>query len=197
MCMESLNITIMNGIRVPLLGRKPDLNPLSDLSQGVVKLDCVRVWFFCKNKKMMVSLSLTPDRDGGVYASEDPPTMTCEHVSSHHRHMIKLLLTVCVAMGAFGHPVDVGIATDVTVIRDGAALVLMLMLMLMLIDEVIATAVGVAIAVVVDQACHVIEDIIEDIMEEDMDMDMDIHIEDDIEDIMELAIWDDIGGDAM
>jgi hypothetical protein len=61
---------------VPLLGIKPDLNPLVANMQGIAKLDCVTVWLTCKNKKMMVSLSLTPERDGGVYTREDPPTTT-------------------------------------------------------------------------------------------------------------------------
>jgi hypothetical protein len=73
--MTSLNSTSMNGIKVPLLGMKPDLKPL-DFTQGDAKLDCVMVWFFCKNKKMIVSLSLTPESDGGVYTREDPPTET-------------------------------------------------------------------------------------------------------------------------
>jgi hypothetical protein len=68
----------MNGIRMPLLGMKPDLKPLSTFMQGDAKLDCVMVWFTCKNRKMIVSLSLTPESDGGVYVSEDPPTMTFE-----------------------------------------------------------------------------------------------------------------------
>ena len=74
--MTSTNSTRMNGTTVPLLGKKPDLKPLSDLTQGDAKLDCVTVWFFCKNKKMIVSLSLTPESDGGVYTRDDPPTMT-------------------------------------------------------------------------------------------------------------------------
>ena len=161
---ESLNSTRTNGIRVPLLGRKPDLNPLSDLLQGIAKLDCVRVWFFCMNKKMMVSLSLTPERDGGWYVREDPPTITCECVSSHQGHTLRLLLTVCVAIGELGHPVAVGIATEVIVIREGAALAP--------VDAPIATAVGVAIGAVVvhfSHASHPIEDIIEDIIEDDME----------------------------
>jgi hypothetical protein len=75
-CMESLNSTIMKGIRMPSLGMKPDLKPLSAFMQGIAKLDCVMVWFFCKNKKMIVSLSLTPESDGGMYTREVPPTMT-------------------------------------------------------------------------------------------------------------------------
>ena len=71
-----MNSTSMNGIKVPSLGMKPDLKPFSDIMQGDVKLDCVMVWFTCKNKKMIVSLFLTPESDGGVYTREDPPTIT-------------------------------------------------------------------------------------------------------------------------
>jgi hypothetical protein len=61
---------------LPLLGRKPDLKPPSDLLQGNAKLDWVRVWFTCKKMKMMVSWSWTPERDGGLYVKEEPPTVT-------------------------------------------------------------------------------------------------------------------------
>ena len=84
MFMESLNSARIKGIIVPLLGMKPETKALSVLLQGKAKLDCVRVWFFCKNKKMMVSLSLTPESDGGVYTREDPPTMTYQFVSSQY-----------------------------------------------------------------------------------------------------------------
>jgi hypothetical protein len=85
-------------------------------------------------------------------------------------------------MREVGIPDAVGVATDVTVMSDGEAL--------MLIDEVIATAVGVAIVGGVEvHACHVIADI----MEDDMDLDIDIHMED----IMGLAITEDgMGGAA-
>lgn len=66
MFIESLNSASTNGMSLPLLGKKPDLKPLSDMLQGEAKLDCVRVWLDCKNRKMMVSLSLTPESDGGV-----------------------------------------------------------------------------------------------------------------------------------
>ena len=97
---------------------------------------------------------------------------------------------MCVAMGAAGHPLAVGIATDVIVMREGMTL--------MLIDEVTAAAVGVA-NVGVDEvhACHVSEDIIEDIMEDDMDMYMEEDMEDIMEDIIELAITEEgMGGAA-
>lgn len=60
---------------MPSLGMKPDLKPPSAM-QGDAKLDCVRVWFFSKNRKMIVSLSWMPESAGGVYTREDPPTMT-------------------------------------------------------------------------------------------------------------------------
>jgi hypothetical protein len=77
------------------------------------------------------------------------------------------VLTVCEAMGELGQPVAWTVATDVSVIRDGEAV----------IDDVIATAVGVAIVLVMDHDCHAIDDFI--------DNDMDMYIDDDIEDIME------------
>lgn len=70
----------MKGIWVPSLGMKPDLKPPSAM-QGDAKLDCVRVWFFSKNRKMIVSLSWTPESAGGVYTREDPPTMTLSRLA--------------------------------------------------------------------------------------------------------------------
>jgi hypothetical protein len=90
------------------------------------------------------------------------------------------LLTVCVAIGEVGHPVDMGVATAESVMRDGVAV----------IDEVID------VGVLVGHACHATEDIMEDIIEDDIDIDIDIDIEDIIEDIIGFAIWDDMGGAA-
>jgi hypothetical protein len=137
--MGSLNSTRTKGIILPLLGKKPDLNPPSDLLQGSAKLDCVRVWFIWKNRKMMVSLSLTPERAGGVYVKEDPPTSTFGCVSLWgHQNMGQFSLTVCVATGDFGKPAAVGVATNERVMSDGAAL----------IDDDIAPAIGVGVGVV-------------------------------------------------
>ena len=123
---------------MPSLGKKPDLKALSDLLQGSAKLDCVRVWFTCKNKKMMVSLSCTPERAGGLYVKEDPPTTTFLDVLALDASIwYKYSLTVCVAIGDFGHPVAVGVATNERVMSDGAAP----------IDDVTAPAIGVAVGV--------------------------------------------------
>jgi hypothetical protein len=152
-CIGSLSSARTNGIRLPLLGKKPDLNPLTDLLQGNAKLDCVRVWFTCKNKKMMVSLSLTPERAGGLYVNEDPPTTTFGCVSLEGQNMVQFSLTVCMAIGDFGHPVVVGVATNEMVMSDGATL----------IDEVIAPAIGVGVGVVVGHVTIEDDDDMEDI----------------------------------
>jgi hypothetical protein len=70
--------------------------------------------------------------------------------------MLRVLLTVCVAIGDFGQPLDVGMAIDEIVTRDGIAVM----------EEFIATAVGVAIAVVEDHTCHDVDIDIEDIIED-------------------------------
>jgi ApbE superfamily uncharacterized protein (UPF0280 family) len=84
---------------------------------------------------MMVSLSWTPERDGGLYVKEDPPTTTFGCVSSGGQNVVQYSLTVCVAIGDCGHPVAVGVAISETVMSDGAAL----------IADVTAPATGVAV----------------------------------------------------
>jgi hypothetical protein len=92
------------------------------------------------------------------------------------------VLTVCEAMGELGQPVAWAVAIDVSVIRDGEAV----------IDDVIATAVGVAIVLVMGHDCHAVDDFVEDDMDHDchaiddfIDNDMDEYMDDDIEAIME------------
>src|SRR5271154_6341692 len=90
---------------------------------------------------MMVSLSLTPERAGGVYVKEDPPTITFGCVSlGEGQNMGQFSLTVCVAIGDFGKPAAVGVATDEREMSDGTALGVM----------VIGSATGVAVGVVME-----------------------------------------------
>jgi len=58
------------------LGMKPESNPPSSLSQGVVKADCVAVWLADSNWKMTVS-PMAASIVFGVYTSPaEPPTTT-------------------------------------------------------------------------------------------------------------------------
>ena len=62
-------------------GMNPESTPPTSASQGVVKADCVAVWFCCMNVKITIS-PIAALIESGVYANPaDPPTMTWETVS--------------------------------------------------------------------------------------------------------------------
>lgn len=58
------------------LGMKPESNPPGSAMQGVLKVDCVRVWLSSKKLKMITSPTAALTKLG-IYSLLIPPTVTC------------------------------------------------------------------------------------------------------------------------
>jgi hypothetical protein len=57
-------------------GMNPESIPPARASQGVVKADCVAVWFCSKNVKMTISPIAASMVSGEYTSPADPPTVT-------------------------------------------------------------------------------------------------------------------------
>ena len=58
------------------LGMKPESSPPASASQGVVKADCVAVWFCSKNVKTTMSPMFASIVSGEYTKPAGPPTVT-------------------------------------------------------------------------------------------------------------------------